>query len=398
MSVAVPRSAEDSPSQQVETTLFRALTVLRLVVTVYALTLNLVRFDEFVRPGLAAAALVLLVGWSAFVSWAYDAPRRRRLPLYAADLAVAVLLVLCTPLVESQAMLDRHASTVPTFWVMVPVLAWSAGRGWVQGVGAAVVVSLADISVRTDVLGSTWGNIFLLVLAAGIVGHAAAILRDAAEIRAAAERTAAVHEERTRLARAVHDGVLQVLALVQRRAAAAQSGATPETATELAELAELAAEQEAALRALVQFDARTRDRTGPSGDVTSPDVDLMVALEALQSPWVTVSGPAGSVTLPARQGSELAAVVSACLDNVRAHVGDDAPAWVLVEDLGDAVAVTVRDEGPGIPAGRLEQAAAEGRIGVQSSIRGRMTELGGTAELVTAPGRGTEWELTLPRP
>ena len=58
--------------------------------------------------------------------------------------------------------------------------------------------------------------------------------------------------------------------------------------------------------------------------------------------------------------------------------------------------VTVRDEGPGIPAGRLEAARAEGRLGVAGSIHGRMADLGGTARLTTAPGQGTEWELELP--
>ena len=340
------------------------------------------RFDELARPGLAAGLLALLVVWTGFVSWAYDAPRRRRLPLYVADLAVAVLLVLSTPLVQSQAMLDRHASTMPTFWVMAPVLAWAAGRGVAQGVGAAILVSLADISVRTHVTGGTWGNIFLLILAAGVVGYAADALREAAEMRAEAERAAAVHEERTRLARVVHDGVLQVLALVQRRGA--------EAGGDLAELGRLAGEQEAALRTLVQFDARTRDGTLGA-------VDLMVALEGLQSPRVSVAGPAGAIELPAHQARELTAVVLACLDNVRRHVGEEASAWVLVEDLGDAVVVTVRDEGAGIPQGRLEQAAAEGRLGVSSSIRGRMADLGGTAELTTGPGAGTEWELSLPR-
>ena len=55
--------------------------------------------------------------------------------------------------------------------------------------------------------------------------------------------------ERARLARAVHDGVLQVLTLVQRRGT--------ELGGEAAELGRLAGEQEAALRALVQGNAAT---------------------------------------------------------------------------------------------------------------------------------------------
>ena len=58
--------------------------------------------------------------------------------------------------------------------------------------------------------------------------------------------------------------------------------------------------------------------------------------------------------------------------------------------------MTVRDEGPGIPDGRLEQAADEGRLGVAESIRGRLADLGGTA-VVSTGGYGTVWELTVPR-
>ena len=66
-------------------------------------------------------------------------------------------------------------------------------------------------------------------------------------------------------------------------------------------------------------------------------------------------------------------------------------------DLGHDVVVSVRDDGPGIPAGRLAQARAEGRLGVAQSIHGRMAELGGDTDLRTAPGDGTEWEFRIPR-
>jgi signal transduction histidine kinase len=78
------------------------------------------------------------------------------------------------------------------------------------------------------------------------------------------------------------------------------------------------------------------------------------------------------------------------------HVGEDAPAWVLLEELPDGVLVSVRDEGPGIAPGRLEAARAEGRLGVSESVCGRMSDLGGRAVLHTGPGQGTEWELSLP--
>jgi signal transduction histidine kinase len=81
---------------------------------------------------------------------------------------------------------------------------------------------------------------------------------------------------------------------------------------------------------------------------------------------------------------------------VAKHVGPEAPVWLLVEAFDDRVEISVRDEGGGIPAGRLDQAATAGRLGVAESIRGRIADLGGTATLTTG-SFGTEWELVIPR-
>ena len=116
-----------------------------------------------------------------------------------------------------------------------------------------------------------------------------------------------------------------------------------------------------------------------------------------QTDRVTVSVPAPAVLLKKAAADELASATRAALDNVRRHCGEGARAWVLVEDEPDMVTVTIRDDGPGIPNGRLAEAAAAGRLGVSHSIRGRLRDLGGSATISSVPGEGTEVELRLPR-
>ena len=128
------------------------------------------------------------------------------------------------------------------------------------------------------------------------------------------------------------------------------------------------------------------------------DADLRASLGVLATSRVQISGPASEVRLPADTVDELLTAVKEALSNVDKHAGEGAKAWVLLEELSDEIVLTVRDDGPGIPEGRLEAAAEEGHIGVAQSIRGRLAELGGTARLETAPGAGTEWEMHLPRP
>jgi len=126
--------------------------------------------------------------------------------------------------------------------------------------------------------------------------------------------------------------------------------------------------------------------------------DLRALIAPHAGSQVTFSEPGAPVVLPAAAAGELAAAVGAALDNVRVHAGDGARAWILLEDEPNAVMVTVRDDGPGIPEGRLADAEREGRLGVALSIRGRLRDLGGTAEWISAPGQGTEVELTVPKP
>lgn len=362
----------------VQDTMLRALAVLRFVVLLNAVGIYALRYTGYDHPFVGALVIAFLVGWTAFAVWAYAAPHRRRAWLLVADLLVAVVAIGLSPYVKGPSI----NATLPGFWVMGVVLAWAILWRWAGGLTAAVVVSIADLSIRDDFTQKIYGNIFLLVLGGAIVGFLSGLLQQMAAQRDLAERAAAAAEERQRLARVVHDGVLQALALVQRRA--------PELGPQGVELGQLAGEQEVRLRSLVQQDSR--DLVGPLGDQ-----DLARLLSALQSQHVHVAVPGTAAPVPAETASEVVAAVESCLSNVRHHVGRDAEAWVLLEELGDRWVVSVRDDGPGIPEGRLDASAAEGRLGVQQSIVGRLRDLGGTATLRSAPGEGTEWELAVPR-
>ncbi|GGF31608.1 histidine kinase [Marmoricola endophyticus] len=368
----------------VQDSMFRALAVLRVVLLVNALGLGWYRRAGLDHPGAALAFFVVLAAWTVVATWAYAAPRRRGATLLLLDLAVALLGIGLTPWIKG---LDFGA-TLPGFWVMVVVLAWAVLWGWPGGLVAAAAISVSDIAARASIDQSDYGNVFLLLVGGALVGFLCDLLGRATRERDAAERAAAVAEERARLARVVHDGVLQVLALVQRRGA--------EIGGETAELARLAGEQEVALRALVQ-----RREPAPAYDVAAGDevdlAELVGALQARPAPRVQVAVPGGRVPMTRERAEELVAVAGACLHNVVDHVGAEATAWVLLEDLEDEVVLTVRDDGPGIADGRLDAAAADGRLGVSESIRGRTGYLGGTATLHSSPAEGTEWEIRVPR-
>ncbi len=362
----------------VENRMFRALAVLRVVVLVNAVGLIAYR-NNYDHPVAGWCCVAVMIGWTAYAIVTYAKPARRTVRLTVADLGIAVGLLVATPYVKG----EWFNATIPGFWIMGALLAWAVRYGWRGGLVAAVVLGGTDRLIRSDFDQGNYGYVFLIVLGGPIVGYLVESLQQMAAERDLAEREAAAATERARLARVVHDGVLQVLALVQRRGS--------ELGGEAAELGRLAGEQEQALRSLI----RTQDRVTAAD--RSGGQDLAAALgELAPRPGVEVALPGGPVDLPAPVVAELVAVVGACLDNVTRHVGDGSPAWVLLEDLGDRVAVSVRDEGGGIPAGRLDAARAEGRLGVSESIEGRIRDLGGTATLSTGEF-GTEWELVVPR-
>lgn len=361
--------------------MFRALAVLRALVLVNTLVVFAFRYDGIERPVLGLAVMGLLVVWSVVVVLVLRRARRRTLPVLVLDLAVAAGALLASPVVEG----PDFTTSLPSFWVMAPLLVWAVRLGWPGGLLAAVVLTACDLAVRPEITQTNLGNVFLVLIGGPIVGYLCGSLQEMAAQRDAAQRTAALAEERARLARAVHDGVLQVLAMVQRKG--------PVLGPEGAELGRLAGEQETSLRTLInRQDALVRPEAASTVDLA----EALAARVARRPPAGSLVGTGAPVLVPAAVATELVDAVGACLDNVARHVGEDAAAFVLLEDTGGSVVLTVRDTGPGIEPGRLERAEAQGRLGVTGSIRGRLADLGGTASLTTGAG-GTSWELTWPR-
>jgi len=364
--------------------LWRAAQVFRLLSFGYAAAFQVVSYDDLARPGLSWVLFVVLTAWTAACAVAYLHGFGRRPAWVVAEFVVVALLMLATRLVAAPDWIADHQSLPTTLWATNATISAAILAGPVPGMltGGAVIVVYAVLKGYVN-LDLTRNATVVIELAVGLaVGLAAQTARRAhAELTHAARLSAAV-TERERLARHVHDGVIQVLALVAKRGR--------EIGGPTAELAELAGEQENALRRLVS-----------SGGIAEPvdvgDVDIAASLRGRAHDRVVVSVPGPPVPLDPATAAELEAAVVNILDNVRAHAGPGATAFVLVEDLGDTVTVSVRDDGVGIAPGRVEQAAAEGRMGIAKSIVGRLQALSGTARLSTDPGGGTEWELTVPR-
>ena len=154
-----------------------------------------------------------------------------------------------------------------------------------------------------------------------------------------------------------------------------------------------AARQEAALRALLTADVEVAD----GSDLVPNQRDLAARLSAYGTERITVAVPAAPVMLESHVVGEVVDAVAAALDNTVRHGGSGARVWILLDDDGEQVRVSIRDDGHGFVEGRLEQAEADGRFGISHSIVSRITEVGGTASVTSHGAQGVDIELVIPR-
>jgi signal transduction histidine kinase len=323
------------------------------------------------RPWLAVvligAALAVTAG--ATLLTRRDPDRLVTLPALATELAVGFALGAG----DGWAYAVDHSQSLGSVWPLAGVLTAGVALGGRGGAAAGAVVGLGRLfgdvvltqstaPVR-DLTVSASSTFVLYALAGGVAGYATVKLREA-------ERRISTAQAREEVARTLHDGVLQTLAVVQRRAT------DPD-------LARLAREQERDLREFLfgaepaggelgprlrQAAARFEDHFGGQGRV-------VVAADLPELPPAVVDAVAGAVT--------------EALTNAGKH-GEAQVVTVFAEPDGSrGVFCSVKDDGRGFDD------AIEG-VGLQRSIRARIAEVGGRVEVDGNPGRGAEVRLWVP--
>ncbi|TCK00609.1 MacS family sensor histidine kinase [Nocardia alba] len=384
-------TAELSSADAATAPLWRAAQAFRLVTLLYAIGQQIASVSYYEHPRLSWMLIAVMAIWSGssallLSQWYFpEATGKIRGWVVFGDQVVTIALIASTRLVADYDWYHGHQTLPTTLWIANSVISMAILRGPVAGVLAGLVMSAVVVTVRDQWGQDVWGDATAPVLVSvGLaLGLAANTARRAQGQLERALRITAAAQERERLAREVHDGVLQVLAFIKRRG--------DEIGGPAQELAQRAGEQEVALRVLLSEQAELPD----SG---SGEVDLRPLLTAHATPKVSVATPGDPVVVGRVVAQEIAAAVNTALSNVALHAGPDAKAYVLLEDTGDHLVVSVRDDGAGIATGRLAAAEAEGRMGVSRSIVGRIEALGGVAELLTeGADLGTEWEFRIPR-
>jgi len=236
-------------------------------------------------------------------------------------------------------------------------------------VSAVFIVGFEDASVSDARAGLLAGGLVLVGLAIVVGPWVVGLASDLSAEREERVRS----QERADVAAHLHDSVLQTLALIQK-----SSG-------DAATVARLARAQERDLRAWLY--------AGEAADESSLASALRgAAAEVEDAHGVSVDLVAvGDCALT----EDLRPIVQAAREavtNAAKHAGTGR-VDVYAEITPGAVDVFVRDRGVGFdPA-----AVPADRHGVRGSIEDRMRRHGGTAEVRTAPGEGTEVRLHLSR-
>jgi signal transduction histidine kinase len=323
-----------------------------------------------VAVALAGAALVVTAATTALLS--VD-PRRLLEPaVVVAEVTVGFALAAADELAYNGI---SHPQTLASAWPLAGVMSagialrWRGGvvAGAVIGLGAGLgeVLSPAPWQGRDTI--SVVSSVVLYALAGLVAGFVTTRLREA-------ERRISLAQAREEVARTLHDGVLQTLAVVQRR-------------TQDPDILRLAHDQERELR---EFLYGTRGAVGGGGDLGTRLRAAAARYEDRYGGTARVVLAPDTPALADRTVEALAGAVGEALANAGKH-GGATTVTVFAEPVDGELFCSVKDDGGGFDPGATEEGT-----GLRRSVRGRIGEVGGRVEVDGRPGRGTEVRCWVP--
>lgn len=241
-------------------------------------------------------------------------------------------------------------------------------------------------------MGMAVAALLLVVLLAGlwIAVLRRQVRRQTTALRRRIEHEAAL-EERQRIAREFHDTLEQGLAGLCLRLEAIQARGIDEKSSTLLK----------ASRGLVsQIQAETRSLVSDLREPSEETVDLSSALAAIVDRHPAGCGPQLQMEvksplppLPPRSVHHLRMIAQEAVTNALKHANSQRIALGL-EIRGNDLVLTIADDGAGFDAttARVNKAGHFGCIGIEE----RCEKLGAKPTWLTAPGKGTTLEITLP--
>jgi signal transduction histidine kinase len=208
----------------------------------------------------------------------------------------------------------------------------------------------------------------------------------------------AVGEERIRLSRDLHDGVLQSLtgASLQLEAVRSLIMSNPgEARDRLAEIQAVIAADQRELRTFIR-------QLRPTGNASAVDARLTTRLRTLgdrfRSQWnveVNLETSPFPVPISTALGHEIYSLVNEGVANAAKHANADRVA-VKIDTKGDLIHITVRDNGRGFPfVGRFDLATLQELKRGPVTLKERVASLGGDLVVESSP-EGSVIEMSVP--
>lgn len=336
-----------------------------------------------------ALGLVLLVVYvgGAFLARSATGPAVSRVWLAVLTLGILALLPL-TP--------DAAFLVFPLFFLQLHLLPFRWAIPVIVATTAFAIVVFAGHSGWTvgGVLGPLIGATVAIVIGLGY----RALYREAQqrqklidellaarELLAVREREAGMLQERSRLAREIHDTVAQGLSSIQMLLHAVErEGAGPTALEHIALARETAAANLAEARRFI------RELTPPALERQTIGAALARLAEAEHGDLlvVTFHSSGEPVELPMRLETALLRIAQAALANVRQHA-DAGRAEITLTYLDDWVGLDIVDDGKGFSPHAIGSAASDRTSFGLTAMRQRVEQLGGTLTIESRPGAGT---------